>query len=58
MATLAGMEAASGDAIVVIDCDLQVPPELIPDLVAAGATATTSSTRSGAREPARPSPSA
>jgi dolichol-phosphate mannosyltransferase len=35
MATLAGMEAAVGDAIVVIDCDLQDPPELIADLVAA-----------------------
>jgi polyisoprenyl-phosphate glycosyltransferase len=34
MATLAGMEAASGDATVVIDCDLQDPPELIGDLVA------------------------
>ncbi len=34
MATLAGMEAASGDATVVIDCDLQDPPELITDLVA------------------------
>jgi glycosyltransferase involved in cell wall biosynthesis len=34
MATLAGMEAARGDAIVVIDCDLQDPPELIPELVA------------------------
>jgi glycosyltransferase involved in cell wall biosynthesis len=34
MATLAGMEAAGGDAIVVIDCDLQDPPELIPELVA------------------------
>jgi glycosyltransferase involved in cell wall biosynthesis len=34
MATLAGMEAARGDAVVVIDCDLQDPPELIPDLVA------------------------
>lgn len=33
MATLAGMEAASGDAVVVIDCDLQDPPELIPLLV-------------------------
>lgn len=33
MAVLAGMEAASGDAIVVIDCDLQDPPELIPELV-------------------------
>ena len=34
MATLAGMEAATGDAVVVIDCDLQDPPELIPALVA------------------------
>ncbi len=33
MATLAGLEAARGDAIVVIDCDLQDPPELIPQLV-------------------------
>jgi polyisoprenyl-phosphate glycosyltransferase len=33
MATIAGMEAAVGDAIVVIDCDLQDPPELIPELV-------------------------
>jgi glycosyltransferase involved in cell wall biosynthesis len=33
MATLAGLEAASGDAVVVIDCDLQDPPELIPELV-------------------------
>jgi polyisoprenyl-phosphate glycosyltransferase len=34
MATLAGLEAASGDAVVVIDCDLQDPPELIVELVA------------------------
>lgn len=34
MATLAGMEAAAGDVVVVIDCDLQDPPELIPELVA------------------------
>ena len=33
MATMAGLEASSGDAVVVIDCDLQDPPELIPDLV-------------------------
>ena len=33
-ATLAGLEAATGDAVIVIDCDLQDPPELIPDLVA------------------------
>ncbi len=34
MATIAGLEAASGDAVVAIDCDLQDPPELIPELVA------------------------
>jgi polyisoprenyl-phosphate glycosyltransferase len=33
MATLAGLAAASGDAVIVIDCDLQDPPELIPELV-------------------------
>jgi dolichol-phosphate mannosyltransferase len=33
MATLAGLEVASGDAVVVIDCDLQDPPELIAELV-------------------------
>ena len=33
MATIAGLEAASGDAVVVIDCDMQDPPELIPQLV-------------------------
>src|SRR3954452_15689003 len=33
-ATLAGMEASSGDAVVVIDCDLQDPPELIAEMVA------------------------
>jgi polyisoprenyl-phosphate glycosyltransferase len=33
-ATLAGLAAAMGDAVVVIDCDLQDPPELIPELVA------------------------
>lgn len=33
-ATIAGMQAAGGDAVVVMDCDLQDPPELIADLVA------------------------
>jgi polyisoprenyl-phosphate glycosyltransferase len=32
-ATLAGMAAANGEATVVIDCDLQDPPELIADMV-------------------------
>jgi len=30
----AGMCAAAGDAIMVIDCDLQDPPELIPEFIA------------------------
>ena len=34
MATIAGLESSRGDAVVVIDCDLQDPPELIPELVA------------------------
>lgn len=33
-ATLAGLEWARGDAVVVIDCDLQDPPELISEMVA------------------------
>ncbi|MHB8241816.1 MAG: glycosyltransferase family 2 protein [Solirubrobacteraceae bacterium] len=33
MATIAGLEASAGDAVVVVDCDLQDPPELIPALV-------------------------
>jgi dolichol-phosphate mannosyltransferase len=33
-ATLAGLSAAQGDAVVVIDCDLQDPPELIAEMVA------------------------
>jgi dolichol-phosphate mannosyltransferase len=33
MSTMAGLEAAAGDAVVVIDCDLQDPPELIPQMV-------------------------
>ena len=34
MATLAGLAASTGEAVVVIDCDLQDPPELIGELVA------------------------
>ena len=34
MATMAGLAAAAGDAVVVIDCDLQDPPELIPAMLA------------------------
>jgi glycosyltransferase involved in cell wall biosynthesis len=32
-ATLAGMAASTGDAVVVIDCDLQDPPELIGQMI-------------------------
>ena len=35
IATTAGLDHARGDAVVVIDADLQDPPELIPDLVSA-----------------------
>lgn len=31
--TLAGLAYSSGSAVIVIDCDLQDPPELIPELV-------------------------
>jgi glycosyltransferase involved in cell wall biosynthesis len=32
-ATIAGLSCASGDAVIVIDCDLQDPPSLIPEMV-------------------------
>lgn len=35
MATTAGIEAATGDAVIMIDADLQHPPALIPELVRA-----------------------
>ena len=33
LAITAGLDVASGDAVVVMDCDLQDPPELIPSLL-------------------------
>ena len=33
MATLAGLHYSSGEAVVVIDVDLQDPPELIEEMV-------------------------
>ena len=33
-ATLAGIEHAAGDAVVVMDCDLQDPPELLVEMLA------------------------
>jgi glycosyltransferase involved in cell wall biosynthesis len=35
LAMTAGLDHATGDAVIVIDADLQDPPELIPELVAA-----------------------
>ena len=43
----AGMDYAQGDAVVLIDADLQDPPELILEMLANGARATRSSTPSG-----------
>ncbi len=34
LAVTAGLEAAAGDAVVIIDADLQDPPEVIPEMVA------------------------
>lgn len=34
-ALTAGLQAATGDAIITMDCDLQQPPELIPEMVSA-----------------------
>lgn len=33
-ATIAGLAVSGGDAVIVIDCDLQDPPELMADLIA------------------------
>ena len=35
IATTAGLDHAGGSGVIVIDADLQDPPEVIPDLVAA-----------------------
>ena len=42
-----GMQICTGDMVVLMDGDLQDPPELIPQFLAAGARATTSSTAYG-----------
>lgn len=33
LAMIAGLDYASGDAVIIIDADLQDPPELIPDMI-------------------------
>jgi len=33
MSLIAGMDHASGDAVIMMDCDLQHPPEVIPELL-------------------------
>ena len=45
-ALTAGLDHAAGDAVVMLDADLQDPPELIPRCSTTGARAATSSTRS------------
>jgi glycosyltransferase involved in cell wall biosynthesis len=34
-ALIAGLQAATGDAIITLDCDLQHPPDLIPQMISA-----------------------
>ena len=46
-AITAGLDFASGDAVVAMDADLQDPPELIPEMVALYRRGLTSSRRSG-----------
>ncbi len=53
-ALTAGLDHARGDAVVMIDADLQDPPEVIAEMLdALAATAPTSSTRSARSAPAR-----
>ena len=48
IATTAGLDHARGDAVIVIDADLQDPPEVIPASSPPGAPASTQSTPSDA----------
>ena len=43
-AVTAGLSVARGDAVAVMDCDLQDPPEMLPAFLEPGARATRSST--------------
>lgn len=47
-AMLAGMDYAEGDALVIMDADLQDPPELLPDMIAWWEKATATSRPAGA----------
>ena len=47
LAITAGLEAAQGDLVAVMDCDLQDPPELLPDLTRSCRRGTTSYWRAG-----------
>lgn len=53
-AKTAGLDHARGDAVVVIDVNLQDPPEVIPELVAAWRGAAVSCTPGAGRARARP----
>ena len=51
VAIAAGLDAAQGDAVIIMDADLQHPPEIIPEFLSAGARETPSSMPSGATAP-------
>ena len=58
IAITAGIDRAAGDAVVVMDADLQDPPEVVRAMIASGARATTSSTACAPSARARPGSSA
>lgn len=49
LAITAGIRYTNGDAVVVMDADLQDPPEVIVDMIKNGMTAMTSYTENGSR---------
>jgi glycosyltransferase involved in cell wall biosynthesis len=58
VALTAGLDHARGSAVVMLDADLQDPPELIPEMIERSARATTSSTPCGGPGQGRPRSSA